>query len=263
MPEGDTIFRTARTLDKALAQRRVLNARSSVARVRAGSLIGAEVRRVEARGKHLLIHFEDGRALHSHMGMHGSWHIYRPGERWQRSPAQGRCVLETDEFIAVCFGAPTLELLSRSALLQHERLRGLGPDVIESENPGAGIERLRQHGELPIGEALMQQSIVAGIGNVYKSEVLFLCAVSPFSAVSELSEATLERLLDTAQRLLRRNLSGSARRTRHALGDADRYWVYRRSGSACHRCATTIRMRRQGAAARSTYYCPTCQAVVD
>ena len=230
-----------------------------MARVRADSLVGARIRGVEARGKHLLIHFEDGRALHSHMGMHGSWHIYRPGERWQRPPAPGRCVLETDAFVAVCFGAPTLELLSRGALGEHEGLRHLGPDLISSDGPEPGLARLRQHGELAIGEALMQQSIVAGIGNVYKSEVLFLCGVSPFARVRELSDESLLRLLETAQRLLRRNLGGAPRRTRHALGDAERYWVYRRSGSSCHRCATTVRMRRQGAAARSTYYCPTCQ----
>ena len=259
MPEGDTIFRAARTLDRALAQREVLNARSSVAKVRADRLVGARISNVEARGKHLLIHFEDGRALHSHMGMHGSWHIYRPGERWQRPPAQGRCVLETDAFVAVCFGAPTLELLSRAALGDHEQLRHLGPDLIVSDGPDSGLARLRQHGELPIGQALMQQWIVAGIGNVYKSEVLFLCGVSPFTRVRELSDESLQRLVETAQRLLRRNLSGAPRRTRNALGDAERYWVYRRSGSPCHRCGTTVRMRRQEPGARSTYYCPECQ----
>jgi endonuclease-8 len=263
VPEGDTIFRTARTLDKALGQRRVLKARSTVGRVRADSLVGACIRNVEARGKHLLIHFEDGRALHSHMGMHGSWHIYRPGERWRRSPGQGSCVLETDAFVAVCFGAPTLELLSRAALKDHEALRELGPDLITTSSTDSGLERLRAHAELPIGEALMQQRIVAGIGNVYKSEVLFLCGVSPFDRVRELPDATLQRLLESAQHWLRRNLGGEARRTRHALGDADRYWVYRRNGSPCHRCGTTVRMRRQGAAARSTYYCSTCQPAAD
>ncbi len=259
MPEGDTIFRAARTLDRALGQREVLSARSTVARVRADSLVGARILGVEARGKHLLIHFADGRALHSHMGMHGSWHIYRPGERWQRPPAQGRCVLETDAFVAVCFGAPTLELLSRAALREHEQLRKLGPDLIVSEGPEPGLESLRQHGELPIGEALMRQQIVAGIGNVYKSEVLFLCGVSPFTRVRELSDESLQRLVETGQRLLRRNLGGAPRRTRHALGDAGRYWVYRRSGSPCHRCGTPLRMRRQEPGARSTYYCSTCQ----
>ena len=166
MPEGDTIFRAARTLNRALAGGTVVSAQSSVARVRAETLIGAKVSRVEARGKHLLIHFEDGRALHSHMRMSGSWREYRPGERWRGSPGHVRCALSTEAFVAVCFRAPVVELLSAGELRRHSQLSALGPDLIVVEQLAGGRERLRQDATLPIGEALMAQRLVAGIGNV-------------------------------------------------------------------------------------------------
>src|SRR5689334_7625219 len=128
MPEGDTIWRAADTLHRALAGRRVTGATTMVARVRADTLIGKTISRVEARGKHLLIHFDDGRALHSHMRMSGSWHIYRPGERWYGPRSQARVTLETDAFVAVCFRAPIVELLTPSALAEHPQLTALGPD---------------------------------------------------------------------------------------------------------------------------------------
>jgi endonuclease-8 len=270
MPEGDTIWRAAHTLNRALATRQIVRARSAVPSVRAERLVGARVNCVEARGKHLLIVFEDGRALHSHMRMHGSWHLYRPGERWQAPAFQARCVLETDAFVAVCFRAPLVEVLSPSALAQHPLLSGLGPDLLNpapgaepSEQPdlffAAVLERFRAHSELAIGEALLAQNLAAGIGNVYKSEALFLCGLSPFVRVAALEDAALRRLIETAQRLMRENLSPAPRRTRHALGAGPRYWVYRRSGKPCARCGTLVKMQRQGAQLRSTYYCPECQ----
>lgn len=270
MPEGDTIWRAAHTLNRALATREIVRAESSVSSVRPDRLVGARVERVEARGKHLLILFEDGRALHSHMRMHGSWHLYRPGERWQGPAFQARCVLETDAFVAVCFRAPLVELLSPSALAQHPQLSSLGPDLLNpapgvepSERQGvfrnAVLERFRAHPELAIGEALLAQNLAAGIGNVYKSEALFLCRISPFAAIAELGDAALVQLVETAQRLMRENLVPAPRRTRHALGAGPRHWVYRRSGKPCARCGAVVKMRRQGALQRSTYYCPGCQ----
>jgi len=261
MPEGDTIFRAAHTLQRALASKAILSASSTVSAVDANSLIGHSVSRVDAHGKNLRIHFDDGRILLTHMRMEGSWHVYQPGERWRKRASGARVVLTNDAYVAVCFYAPVVELLTPSSALRHRTLRSLGPDLLAVDfDRGAARERLRRRAELPIGVAVMTQSLVAGIGNVYKSETLFLCGVDPFALVAALDDATLDRILDTAQSLMSANLDGHARVTRHDRSGAP-LWVYGRSGELCARCATTVQMRRQGDAARSTYFCSTCQTV--
>jgi endonuclease-8 len=259
MPEGDTIWRAAKTLHRALAGRTVLAAHSPSPSVARGNLAGQSIRAVDALGKNLLIRFDDGRALYTHMRMTGSWHVYRPGEPWQRPERQARVVLETDRFVAVCFNAPVVELLTPGALRRHPVLSRLGPDLL-SEDFDAGEARrgLRRLAEVPIGEALLAQGALAGIGNVYKSETLFLCGEDPFRRVRELSDAALDRLVAKARLLMSANLSGKPRATRRGLG-GQRTWVYRRQGRPCLRCGTPIRMRRQGTDARSTYWCPSCQ----
>lgn len=268
MPEGDTIWRAARTLHRALAGQTLLAARSSVAGVREAALVGRTVEAVESRGKNLLVRLDDGGALYTHMRMRGSWHIYRPGERWQRPERQARVVLETAGFVAVCFSAPVVELLSASALRRHPALTRLGPDLLSAGfDPAEARRRLRALGGLSIGEALMAQSALAGIGNVYKSETLFLCGADPFRRLHELSDAELDRIVQKARALMSANLSGRPRSTRGGGKGSERTswetsartWVYRRRGRPCLRCGTPIRMRRQGADARSTYWCPGCQ----
>ncbi len=260
MPEGDTILRAARTLSRALEGRAVLRFRSAAG---AADLAGRTVARVEARGKHLLIHFDDGRVLHTHMRMSGSWHIYRPGECWRKPERFARAVLETDAFVAVCFSAPVVELLSAADLARHPSLARLGPDLLRPDfETGAAASRLRGRGSATIGEALLDQGSVAGIGNIYKSETLFVCRVNPFLPVERVSPADLDRLLAAARRLMSASVEGTSRRTRGRLA-GPRYWVYRRSGQPCLACGATIRMRRQGDAGRSTYWCPECQAVPD
>jgi len=261
MPEGDTIFRAAHTLQRALASKAILSASSTVSAVDAKSLVGHSVSRVDAHGKNLRIHFDDGRILLTHMRMEGSWHVYQPGERWRKRASGARVVLANDAYVAVCFYAPVVELLTASSALRHRTLRSLGPDLLAVDfDRDAARARLRRRAELPIGVAVMTQSLVAGIGNVYKSETLFLCGVDPFALVAALDDATLDRILDTAQSLMSANLDGQARVTRHD-GSGAPLWVYGRSGELCARCATTVQMRRQGDAARSTYFCPTCQSV--
>ena len=259
MPEGDTLFRIAATLGKALTGKVMKRFTSPLPALREPGLDGKTITSVEARGKNLLIHFDDGRALLTHLRMTGSWHIYRPGERWQKPERAARAVLETEDFVAVCFNAPVVELLAVGGVERHEGLRRLGPDVLKADfDADEARRRLRERGELAVGDALLAQSALAGIGNVYKSEVLFLCRTDPFVAVSTLDDGALDRLVAKARELMGKNLEGLPRRTRAALA-GPRYWVYGRGGEPCLTCGTLVRVRRQGLAGRTTYYCPQCQ----
>lgn len=261
MPEGDTIFRAAAVLHKALAGKTVTQCTSPLAGFASAKLEGQGVVSVEAQGKNLLIHFTDGRAVRTHLRMTGSWHLYRKGERWQRPERQSRLALEVGDLVAVCFNAPVVELLRAGGAARHPQLRALGPDLLKADfDAEEAKRRLRERGDRPIGDAVMVQAALAGIGNVYKSEVLFLLKIDPFVAVDTLSDAALDSILAKAGELMARNLEGEKRTTRRAL-DGGRVWVYGRSGMPCYRCRTLIRMRRQGLAGRSTYYCPTCQGV--
>ena len=257
MPEGDTIWRAAKTLDRALAGRTLLAVRSPNPAIARARLAGGSVESVASQGKNLLIRFGDGRVLHTHMRMTGSWHIYRPGEPWQRPERQARVVLETDRFVAVCYNSPVEELLTAASLRSHRTQSGLGPDLLSPAfDSDEARRRLRGLDEVAIGEALMAQSALAGIGNVYKSETLFLCGVDPFRRVRDLTDVELEGVIAKARALMSANLTGRPRTTRRG---SDRTWVYRRRGRPCHRCGSTIQMRRQGTQGRSTYWCPGCQ----
>jgi endonuclease-8 len=262
MPEGDTIWRAARALDAALGGRTVTSFRSPLASVAAAArrfgLVGRPVERVEAKGKHLLVRFGGGAVLHTHQGMTGSWHLYRRGSRWRQAAHLARVVLEAGEVVAVCFRAPRIELLTAPEVARHGALSRLGPDVVaEAFEPAAARARLRAAGDAEIGAAVLDQTRVAGIGNVYKSEVLFLCGLRPFQRVADLDDSALDRIIATARRQMRRNLDAVSRRTT-GVG-AGKHWVYRRAGRPCLRCGTTVERRMQGDPPRSTYFCPRCQ----
>ncbi len=263
MPEGDTIFRVARTLHGVLSGKVVTRFFSPIPAVaqavRRLGVVGERITRVEPRGKHVLVHFESGAILHTHLRMTGSWHTYRKGSRWRQPPHLARAVVETADAVAVCFMAPTCELLTAQQAARHPRLTSLGPDLLSADFDAAAARRaLRARAELPIGVALMDQQALAGVGNVYKSEILFLCGTDPFTTVARLDDVVLDRLVATALRQLRRNLDGGARRTTSSLAEHS-LWVYERRGQPCRRCGTTIEMRRQGPLLRSTYFCPGCQ----
>ena len=263
MPEGDTLWRAARTLHAALGGQVVIGFRARSPAV-AGSarrfrVVGDTIARVDAQGKHLLVHFARGAALHTHLGMRGSWHLYRPGSRWRRPEHEARAVIETARAVAVCFAAPTVELLSPAARGAHPQLRTLGPDVVSPAFEAApAIARLRARPDLEIADALLDQTAVSGIGNIYKSETLFLCGVDPFAAVAVLDDATLAGLVRTAERLMKRNAAPAPRRTT-PIGSGTRVWVYERAGRPCRRCGSVLLMRRHGRWGRSTYWCPRCQ----
>jgi endonuclease-8 len=262
MPEGDTLHRTAHTLNRVLGQQRLVRVRSSVPAIARAELAGHVVEEVSALGKNLLIRFDDGRVLHTHLKMRGSWHVYRPGERFQRPEHQARVVLEVADALAVCFAAPTVRLLAANAAQNDEYLSGLGPDLIPDEfDEAKAVAGLLALSELSIGEAVMTQTALAGIGNIYKSETLFLCRINPFALVCTLDHATATTLVRKARELLRLSVHAltDQRSTTQAETEGS-YWVYRRSGRACRTCGDLVRMRRQGEQQRSTYFCPTCQS---
>jgi len=262
VPEGDTLFRTAAVLREVLQDRRVVRARGRPGGAQLERLVDSRVERVTSMGKHLLIDVDTGLSLHSHLGMHGSWHRYRPGERWRRPPSRAAAVLEVEGAVAVCFDAPTVELLQTRALAIHPVLRQLGPDLIQSEVETLVIvARLRAlPAATPIGEALLDQRVMAGLGNVYRSEVCFMERVDPFTSVASLSDRSLAGLIETGRRLIRANRLAPSRTTvPDAGGRGGRLWVYGRTGRPCRRCGQPIASRVTGDPARRTWWCPSCQ----
>ena len=265
MPEGDTIFRTAEVLRAALVGRRITSARAQpqpgLRRVPDLSrVVGATVQTVEARGKHLLIGFDNGLTIRSHLRMSGSWHRYRPGEPWRRPARQASAILETPGSVAVAFNTPVVELLTDADLRRSRPLTSLGPDLLgKAFDADEAVRRLRERDAQQLGNALLDQRAASGIGNVYKSEVAFLERMDPWAPVARHSDEELRAALATARRLLQANTRGGARVTTGRAGPGRGLWVYGRAGRPCRRCGTLIRHSRQGELARLTYWCPTCQ----
>jgi len=269
VPEGDTLFRTAAGLRPYLIGRSVTAARAQgpgptpqVQRV-----VGQRIDAVDAHGKNLLIRFDGGLEIRTHLRMNGSWHRYRPGERWRRPPARARLVLEVEGSVAVCFDAPVVELFEQRTEHLHPSLSRLGPDLAKPDfDPTEVLSRMR-HPSRPdreIGVALLDQGVMAGVGNVYKNEILWIERCSPFTPVADLDDATIDRLIATARRLMLVNID--ARRgpervtTRGDHGAPGALYAYGRAGRRCRRCGTSIAVTRQGTdLPRSTYWCPTCQ----
>jgi endonuclease VIII len=202
MPEGDTLARIAIALRPYLAGRVVTGARARLPGPQVSLIVGQKIDAVDAAGKNLLIKFDGGLELRTHLGLHGSWHRYRPGETWRRPPSRAALVIEVPGAVAVCFDAPVVELFERRAESVHPTISMLGPDLLSpTYDQAEAIRRLRDkaRAEMAIGEALLDQRAVAGVGNVFKSEVLFIERVDPFAPVGSLDVPTLERILTTAQ----------------------------------------------------------------
>ena len=273
MPEGDTIFRAARTLHRALAGKPVVRFESmlpALTRVHDDTPItGRIVDGVSPAGKHLLMRFSAGLTLRTHMRMNGSWHIYRPGETWRRPRRDMRILVGTADFEAVGFNIPVAEFIRDRDLASHGELRRLGPDLLsETFDEGEAVARIRGRGNMEIGDVLLTQQAIAGVGNVYKSEVLFACGVNPFVPAGTLDDDVVSGIVRMARKLLRVNVSTDLaamttytgyRRTTRRDDPRERLWVYGRARLPCRRCATPIRVRAQGSAARLTYWCPACQ----
>lgn len=264
MPEGDTLYRTAAGLRPFLVGRQVTAARGRVPGPRLAAITGAGISAVESRGKNLLIRFANGLELRTHLGMRGAWHRYPPGSPWRRPPGRASLVLEVDGSVAVCFDASAVELLEIRAEALHPPLARLGPDLLaEDVDVPEAVRRLREppRAVWPIAEALLDQAAVAGIGNVIKSETLYLERIDPFATVAELDDATLGRVVLRARALLLANRDGGPRvTTTPELARAGRRsWVYGQAGRPCPRCRAPIASRRHGELPRTTYWCPRCQ----
>ena len=251
MPEGDTIFRSARVLDRALAGRTVTRFESvfpALLRVDdQAPLRGRTIERAHAIGKHLLIEFSGALTLRTHMRMNGSWHVYRTGERWRRPRSEMRIVIGTDEWEAVGFMIPVAEFGKPRVV------DSLGPDILTAGFDEDEVMRLmREHDDEDIADVLLNQRVIAGIGNMWKSESLHAAKVNPFTKVRALTDEDLRRIIKYARRIMRR--SAVEGRQNHA--------VYSRGGKLCRTCGAKIAYKKQGPDVRGTYWCPQCQPPV-
>ena len=276
MPEGDTIFRTARSLHRVLGGHVVTRFDTAYAhldRVNVDTpLVGRTVDKVTSAGKHVLIYFSGGLILRTHMRMNGSWHLYRPGEKWWLGEHAMRVRIDTADWVAVAFDVPVAEFVTPRQLETRDPVAQLGPDLLgDSFDRDEAVRRIVASAHRPIAMTLLDQRIVAGIGNVYKSEVLFLVGVHPDTPSSAVPVATLERMMETARRLLQDNVAPGTpgaiqtyrnlRQWNRNADSADSLWVYGRRGKPCRNCGTPIEMKKMGIDARSTYWCGRCQTL--
>lgn len=259
MPEGDNVFQTARRLD-VLAGRKLTGSDFRVPSLATRDLSGCRVLETVSRGKHLLTRVEGGTTVHSHLKMEGRWDVHAPGSRWRRPAHEARVVLRTDDHEAIGWSV----LLDVVPTAEEHRLVGhLGPDLLGPDWDAAeALRRLRQRPEVLLGTALLDQGNLAGLGNVYKSEILFLSGLPPSVPVGEVPD--LARIVDLGHRLISANRDRPMRVTTGVPRRGRQYWVYGRSGQPCRRCGTPVRAEHQGppAAERITYWCPSCQPEV-
>jgi endonuclease VIII len=279
MPEGDTIFRTARALGRALVGKPITGFRSTYPLLTRCNddrpLIGQLVESVESRGKWLLIHFSGGDTLATHMLMSGSWHLYRHGERWQQQRINMRIVIETADFIAVGFRVPVARIHTAQSLARDPKIPGSALDILSADfDATAAAFRILTCSNEEIADVLLHQEILAGVGNVFKSEICFLAGIHPFCHVAALSRTQIAALIATARKLISANVledsgdtivtfRGLHRRTTHESDPTASLWVYGRAGDPCRRCAQPIQRRIQGPDARVTFWCPRCQPMPD
>lgn len=238
-------------------------------------IAGQTVDQVEARGKWLLVHFSGGGILASHLLMNGSWHIYRRGQRWQVPHAHMRILIANDEYEVVGFRVPVARMHTCASLDRDLRVASAENDVLRAEfDTGKALDRLMARGGEAIADALLDQSVLAGVGNVFKSEICFVNGLNPFRVVATLTRDQAAAAIATAQKLLKANVledsgdtivtyRGQQRRTTHASDPGESLWVYGRAGEACRKCGDKISRRIQGKDARVTFWCPQCQPMPD
>jgi len=259
VPEGDTVWLAAQRMHQALAGRVLTRSDFRVPQLATTDLAGREVLEVVPRGKHLLTRVAGGLTLHTHFRMDGSWHLYRPGDRWQGGPDwQVRVVLENDQQVAVGYRLPVVELLETAA--EASAVGHLGPDLLsQGWDAVEALRRLLAEPDAEIGMALLDQRNLAGLGNLYRTEVLFLRGLTPWVAVGDVPD--LPALVEKGRRLMMANRGHGEQSTTGSLRRGEEHWVFERAGRPCRRCGTRILTAEQGAApyARLTYWCPRCQ----
>lgn len=270
MPEGDTIYRTAVVLRRAMQGQVVTGFDVVAPKVSAAArdepIVGSTIDAIESNGKHLFITFSTPEriVLHTHMKMSGSWHVYRPDERWWEPESEARVVIRTERVIAPCFHPPIVELLTTKELGLHRVVSRLGPDIIrEGFDVDEAIRRIRENEDRDIATALLDQHAISGIGNVFKVEALFLARISPWTQVRDIDDATLREIIGHARKLIRLNRSGGQRRTHFGLSVRERMWVDERAGLPCRVCGTMIESGWHPDEVRKSWFCPKCQDVTD
>ncbi len=260
MPEGDTVYRAAAKLDRALSGHVLTTTDFRVPAFATHDLTGGTVLRTLSRGKHLLTRIDHERpwTLHTHLKMEGSWHVYPDGERWRRPDVQVRVVLGVEGTRAVGFQLGVVELVPRAA--EHDVVGHLGPDLLGPDwDEERALANLRDEPDRPIGQALLDQRNLAGIGNMYMAELCFTMGVNPAAPVA--SVAQLPRLVRRGKQMLEVNKERAIQSTTGNLRERERMWVYRRDKSPCRRCGTSIAVTMQGEPGRerAAYWCPSCQ----
>jgi endonuclease-8 len=275
MPEGDTIHNAALRVGGALIDKEIREIETPQERHRADRwperLRGRKVRKVDARGKHLFIRFEGDLTVHSHLRMGGKWGVYERGRRWTRSARRAWLIIRTDAHDVVQFDGPVLELMTDSRTRFDPLLAGLGSDVVADDfDERSYLARLREDDQTrQIGEALLDQRNVAGIGNIWKSEGCFMAGVDPWRRTADVSDDEALAIVRAARPLMRESARRGGPTVTFGDGEQERSararrgsatWVYERGGLPCRRCGTTVLARGQGDDNRTTYWCPSCQA---
>jgi endonuclease-8 len=271
VPEGDTIHTAARRVGEALVGSEIRSIELPQPRHGrdrwAERLAGRDVRSVDAHGKHLFLRFDGDLTLHSHLRMGGAWGVYPRGRRWHRPPHRAWLVIRTDEHEVVQFDGPVLELMTDGRTRFDRRLAALGPDVLAAEfDEPEFLARLRAADpKRAIGDALLDQRIVSGIGTVWKSEGCFLAGISPWRRLSTVSDEDAMRVIDAIRPLMALSVERGGRivtwepERDPARRRERRTWVFERSGRPCRRCGTLVEFRGQGDDNRNTFWCPDCQ----
>jgi endonuclease-8 len=265
MPEGDTILKAARILDRALAGAIVTRFEPRVASaIRSIALGDVSISKVDAAGKNLLMFFTDGFVLRTHMRMSGNWHLYRHGERWRAHPDHVRVLMATANWVAIAVNVPVVEWVRERDLPHHAPVANLGPDVLKDPfDMDEVIRRARLQPDIAIGEVLLDQTVLAGVGNVFKSEAMFAARISPHTPVARLSDDQLRAILAVTVKQMRANAGEHSvgRATTGRMNPSEKLWVYRRADLPCRVCGAIIKARKTGPNSRSTYWCPACQPV--
>ena len=263
MPEGDTVWLAARRMHTALAGRTLTRFELRVPQHATANLTGRQVEQVLARGKHLLTRIDGGLTLHTHFRMDGVWRLHRPGARWTGGPAhQVRAVLANTEWAAVGYRLHDVTLIETDR--EPELVGHLGPDLLGPDwDPAEAVRRLTEQPARPIGEALLDQRNLAGIGNLYKAETLFLRGINPWTPVAAIPD--LAAVVGLARRLLTANRDHPEQSTTGSLRRGEQHWVYQRAGQPCRRCGSSVAVREQGEPPRQriSFWCPHCQPAAD
>jgi endonuclease VIII len=260
VPEGDTVWRAAQRLDRALKGQVLTASDFRVPAFATWDLAGARVLETVSRGKHLLTRIDGDQrwTLHTHLKMEGGWRVFGPGQRWSRPAHTARVVLTTADAVAVGFSLGIVEIVARER--ESDLVGHLGPDLLGPDwDPTEALRRLREQPDRSIKEALLDQTRMAGVGNMYACELCFISGVAPQTPVGHVPD--LPRMAARAHQLLDQNRHRAMQSTTGDLSRGRQLWVYARAGRECRRCGTTIKQTSMGdeGQERTTFWCPSCQ----